>query len=876
MTSSWEFRHFDVGGGVVVEAACRPSSAELHRNGGADAESESDLTGHVPWLACLPLCTHLARTLVRASPPPVALRVVELGAGVGLPGLVAGRVASALVLTDNSPPVLAQLEASLRRNVANGRAPAGARVAALSWGSGALPAGLERAVDLVLAADCVYYAGSARALLRTALRLLAPGGVLLLSHTSRWEETDRELCAAARELGLGMAVAPGAAPPTAHESGRVARVLELRARPPRSRPELAPSLERALAHASALGCRVWAAEAEPAAAGAEEGRRGGESGQRARAASPPRSVGVRGVGPLALTPDAVDELLRALGADARAREAVRELSLSGHWLHPEALLGVGGDGVAHALASCAALTALDVSANALGSAGAGVPSEASEAEHRSARAKRAALCAAVRACSGLRALRVAACELSEADALELARALADACPELRALDASANPIGDGGALALARTLAPHRARDGEMQSPPAEMQSARTAAAAGATPPPAELLLAYTRLSAEGTPALAASLPAGLHRLDLSGQWLGDDGCSQLARNYVRRSGAADALTHLRAAHATSGWGAATLVAAAADAPCARLVELVLRGDRIGDTDGARIASALGCSPVRASLQRLDLRANQLGWEGAEALAAALASCAALVELRLDDNPLGDEGVDALADALAGTGVEGEPPLRPPPALRSLGLSGVGCGDEGLEAVGRAAAALVAGSGCASLREIDLRRNALTPAGAARALECIAAAAMAAAPTAEAAEGWPPAGTSARPPPLEAAPQSGAGRRTSPLLLDLRRAAAAIADAPADGGGGSGSTSAHAPADGSGEQRAWEAARPAALCAWRAGRVRALLPHIGDVGADEGRGAHGWMEWRDASDATPHSLAAASATTATAPVPFGY
>jgi len=80
---------------------------------GGDAASV-DATGAVPWQAMPLLCywvlSEPARVLLSGA------RVLELGAGVGVPGLLAGRWCSAVVLTDNNPDVVDTLSASLDLN----------------------------------------------------------------------------------------------------------------------------------------------------------------------------------------------------------------------------------------------------------------------------------------------------------------------------------------------------------------------------------------------------------------------------------------------------------------------------------------------------------------------------------------------------------------------------------------------------------------------------------------------------------------------------------------------------------------------------------------------------------------------------------------
>ena len=98
--------------------------------------------------------------LVRARPAEAGLRVLELGAGAGLPGLdvAARRAAAAVALTDAHDAVLAQLRANAARVAAGGGAPLD--VAYLGWGSAAARDGggvaRPRAYDLVLGADVAY------------------------------------------------------------------------------------------------------------------------------------------------------------------------------------------------------------------------------------------------------------------------------------------------------------------------------------------------------------------------------------------------------------------------------------------------------------------------------------------------------------------------------------------------------------------------------------------------------------------------------------------------------------------------------------------------------------------------------------------------
>mmetsp|Transcript_13806 Transcript_13806/g.43706 ORF Transcript_13806/g.43706 Transcript_13806/m.43706 type:complete len:190 (+) Transcript_13806:119-688(+) len=122
--------------------------------------SESDPTGHVPWsampLLALFLTSDEGTQLVRGK------RVVELGSGVGVPGMLAAAVgARRVVMSDFNEEVLQ----SLRRTAAEagcGRV----EVLPLTWGRGAgLPEGLPPGEwDVVIGSDIVYSEGSIGAL----------------------------------------------------------------------------------------------------------------------------------------------------------------------------------------------------------------------------------------------------------------------------------------------------------------------------------------------------------------------------------------------------------------------------------------------------------------------------------------------------------------------------------------------------------------------------------------------------------------------------------------------------------------------------------------------------------------------------------------
>ena len=81
------------------------------------------------------------------------------------------------------------------------------------------------------------------------------------------------------------------------------------------------------------------------------------------------------------------------------------------------------------------------------------------------------------------------------------------------------------------------------------------------------------------------------------------------------------------------------------------LTELKLWGNNIGPEGAIAIAEAL---KVNAVLTSVNLRANSIGDDGAKAIAEALKVNAVLTKLYLCNNDLGDAGKKAVRDAVKG------------------------------------------------------------------------------------------------------------------------------------------------------------------------------------------------------------------------------
>jgi predicted nicotinamide N-methyase len=150
---------------------------------GCETSSDLDLLGLDVWPAAMTLCEYIAQhpDLVRNK------RVIELGAGVGLPGLVAGKVgASEALITDYDAQVVARahenaVECGLE-NVCRG--------VIVDWKT-ILDEELKGSFDVVLAADVMYMSSIVGDFVRTMAACMKPGtGRLLLTHQCRHSLVD--------------------------------------------------------------------------------------------------------------------------------------------------------------------------------------------------------------------------------------------------------------------------------------------------------------------------------------------------------------------------------------------------------------------------------------------------------------------------------------------------------------------------------------------------------------------------------------------------------------------------------------------------------------------------------------------------------------
>uniref|UniRef100_A0A1A8L786 Methyltransferase like 21B n=2 Tax=Nothobranchius pienaari TaxID=704102 RepID=A0A1A8L786_9TELE len=133
------------------------------------------------WEAALHLCRYLEEQSVELR----GQRVIELGAGTGVVGILAARRGADVTLTD-LPVALPQLQANVSANKPSDDWPSTPpTVLPLSWGQDHL--NFPSDWDLVLCADIVYLPETYPLLLETLAHLCKNGAVVLLSSKMRKE-----------------------------------------------------------------------------------------------------------------------------------------------------------------------------------------------------------------------------------------------------------------------------------------------------------------------------------------------------------------------------------------------------------------------------------------------------------------------------------------------------------------------------------------------------------------------------------------------------------------------------------------------------------------------------------------------------------------
>jgi predicted nicotinamide N-methyase len=120
-------------------------------------------------------CWSGARVLAERVPRDAG-RVLEIGCGLGLPGVTAARRGARVVLADRVAAPLAFVRATFRENALDAAGLVVADVLAAPW---------RAAFDVVLAAEVLYDRAAFPALVTSLEASLAPGGRILLADGHR-------------------------------------------------------------------------------------------------------------------------------------------------------------------------------------------------------------------------------------------------------------------------------------------------------------------------------------------------------------------------------------------------------------------------------------------------------------------------------------------------------------------------------------------------------------------------------------------------------------------------------------------------------------------------------------------------------------------
>lgn len=152
------------------------------------AQREEDGIGFQVWNAAPVLCDYFVKTTAVGADSLRQRRVLELGSGTGLVGIVCAHLGYDVTLTD-----MASVLPVLRLNADN-NSPAGLvgilRVQELHWGTDVRVSFPRARFDLVIGSDVTYFGHLHKPLLLTLLQLADESTEILLAHAHRHDEFE--------------------------------------------------------------------------------------------------------------------------------------------------------------------------------------------------------------------------------------------------------------------------------------------------------------------------------------------------------------------------------------------------------------------------------------------------------------------------------------------------------------------------------------------------------------------------------------------------------------------------------------------------------------------------------------------------------------
>eukprot|EP00455_Lapot_gusevi_P041598 TRINITY_DN4841_c0_g2_i1.p1 TRINITY_DN4841_c0_g2~~TRINITY_DN4841_c0_g2_i1.p1 ORF type:complete len:276 (-),score=41.00 TRINITY_DN4841_c0_g2_i1:172-999(-) len=194
--------------GIQIEISCVNPLAHLRL---CSSENESFGQSCNTGLRVFAGASAMCWFLLRHSHLVLNKKVVELGCGCGLSGIMAARFAQEVCLTDGQQTTL-DLAAENTRNIA----PCRVSTALFDWSSlqaldqslESLRQQIEPIFDVVIGTELMYFRVDVECMLRAAHSLMHDRSLFLMTHCNRLTDGNQKLHDAARDLNMWVAFVP--------------------------------------------------------------------------------------------------------------------------------------------------------------------------------------------------------------------------------------------------------------------------------------------------------------------------------------------------------------------------------------------------------------------------------------------------------------------------------------------------------------------------------------------------------------------------------------------------------------------------------------------------------------------------------------------